>query len=222
MAVGLKKGFSLACAGAVLLNSIFSFPPESLAAEGGQKSAPVKCRLLPVKTGNWWEYAMISGVGKSKFRENIVAEKPAADGSRMVQIDTKGDRREARSRLLMEKDGCLYLSSVKYDLTPELNNSYSPAKLFLSNAVRPGSIWKWTGQCSRGGQEIEQWQVFPNEKVSVPAGNFDCVKISSLYRRGTLLVYATRWYAPQVGIVKGTDGNGFQKSSFELLRYHVK
>ena len=165
---------------------------------------------------------MTSALGKTQFKESIVAVKPVADGSNLVQVDTRGSRREAKSRFLTEKAGSVYLSSIKYDVTPELNNSYSPAKLFVSNAVRPGSIWKWTGKCSRKDLEIEQWQVFPNETVAVKAGRFDCVKISSLFRRGTLLVYATRWYAPDVGIVKGTDGNGFQKSSFELSRYHVK
>lgn len=207
---------------AVLLYSIFLFPFETAAKEASHQTADAKCRLYPVKIGNWWEYTMSSALGKTQFKESVVAVKPAADGTYLIQVDTRGARREAKSRFLTEKAGALYLSSIKYDITPELNNSYSPAKLFVSNAVRPGSIWKWTGKCSRKDLEIEQWQVFPNETVAVKAGKFACVKISSLFRRGTLLVYATRWYAPDVGIVKGTDGNGFQKSSFELTRYHVK
>lgn len=206
-----------ACISALLLSAT-----ETVAAERTQHENAETCRLFPAKMGNWWEYTMTSALGKTQFKESIKAVKPASQGAQIVKLDTIGGRREAKSRFLMVKGGSMYLSSVKYDVTPELNNSYSPPKLFVSNSVRPGSIWKWTGECSRGGQEIEQWQVFPNEKVAVKAGHFNCVKISSLFRRGTLLIYATRWYAPDVGIVKGTDGNGFEKSSFELNRYRVK
>jgi len=205
----------------------------SLAAALPSRGAPVKVRskmrgartsadLLPATAGNWWKYTRTSAVGKSQFKEFVSTSKPAPGGGLLVQLDTTGAKRENKSRFYITKNGGVSLMRVAYETLPALNNVYTPPKLTIADSVRPGSVWKWTGQCSRGGQETEQWQVFPRERVTVLAGSFECVKVSSLFRRGTLIVYTTLWYAPGVGIVKGTEGNGFEKSSFELDSYKVR
>ncbi|MBU3855511.1 TapB family protein [Bacteroides gallinaceum] len=76
----------------------------------------------------------------------------------------------------------------------------------------------------KAGLEVSKGRYEGFEKVTVPAGAFNCLKVSYKLRKNILYlprtVYVTQWYAEGIGLVKEetADKKGYLKQSKTLLR----
>jgi hypothetical protein len=68
----------------------------------------------------------------------------------------------------------------------------------------------------------EEAQVIGTEKVVVPAGTFQAMKMVSKVADGPALKTVTTWYADGVGMVKTETEGGQFKYGFELVDYSFK
>ncbi len=195
----------------ILIITVFACLPASSIGSDGD--------LFPLKAKNWWTYRGVDENDKPfEIKSVVESAKPGKDGVITYKVAT-GIRKESK---FYSKDGLkTVLKRFEVAGQPSASIDYVPAKLVIDSKIRPGSIWQWTGALTKSAGETERWQVFPIEKIKVPAGQFDCLRVGGLTIRGNVMVYQTRWYAANVGLVKAVDVIGSKKSTQELARYHV-
>lgn len=186
----------------------------AIAADGGGD-------LFPLKMKNWWTYKANDGNGKVvQIKYEVVSAKTASDGHTVFKVALRGGK-EAEARYYSKQGLKTLLERVESKAQPSLTVDYTPAKLIIDSNIRPGSIFQWTGEHMVPAGETERWQVFPTEKIKVPAGEFKCVRIGGLTIRDQVMVYQTRWFAKNVGLVKSVDVKNSKKSTQELSAFHV-
>ncbi len=175
--------------------------------------------LFPLKVNNWWAYKGVDENDKPfEIKSVVESAKPGKDGVIAYKVAT-GIRKESK---FYSKEGFkTLLKRLEVAGQPSASIDFVPAKLVIDSKIRPGSLWQWTGERTKPAGETERWQVFPIEKVKVPAGQFDCIRVGGLTIRGSVMVYQTRWYAANVGLVKAVDVIGSKKSTQELARFHL-
>lgn len=175
--------------------------------------------LFPLKVNSWWTYKVLDENGKAfEIKSVVESAKPGKDGAMTFKV-VSGKRKEAKFYSKDRFKTMLKRSEIAGQ--PSASIDFVPAKLIIDSKIRPGSIWQWTGSLTEPAGETERWQVFPIEKVKVPAGQFDCIRVGGLTIRGSVMVYQTRWFAANVGLVKAVDVIGSKKSTQELASFHV-
>jgi hypothetical protein len=173
--------------------------------------------LFPLKVGNTWTYKVTDQKGKTSQLKCTVAVPSGGNVGKTLFRLSAGDT----VKVYTKRDGKTFLESIEFPGKPAENVEFTPAKLVIDTNIRTDNLWKWNGKRSKGNSENDHWQVFPNEKVKVPAGDFDCVRVGGLSVHDGLMVYQTCWYAKNVGVVKSVDVQGSAKTSRELIKYHV-
>ncbi len=177
--------------------------------------------LFPLKAKNWWTYKSVDENGKaSEIKYVVESAKPGKDGVMTYKV-TSGNRNEAKSKFYSKDGGKTVLKRLELAGQPSSSIDFVPPKFIIDSKIRPGSVWQWTGERTKPAGETERWQVFPTEKVMVPAGQFDCVRVGGLTIRGKVMVYQTRWFAENVGLVKSVDVIGTKKSTQELSKFRL-
>ncbi len=177
--------------------------------------------LFPLKQNNRWTYKCIDENGKtSEIKYVVESARPGKDGVMTYKVTT-GNRKDAKAKFYCKDGFKTVLKRIETAGQRPASIDFVPAKLIIDSKIRPGSIWQWTGALTKPPGETERWQVFPQEKVKVPAGQFDCVRVGGLTIRGRVMVYQTRWYAVNVGLVKSVDVIGSKKATQELASYHL-
>lgn len=177
--------------------------------------------LFPLKPKNWWSYTTIDGDGKvAKVKFEVVSAKPGKDGATVFKVVLAGSK-EAEAKYYCKQGYKTVLQRVESKSQPSLSVNYVPAKLIIDSKIRPGSVFQWTGNRMVPVCETERWQVFPTEKVIVPAGQFECVRIGGLTVRDNVMVYQSKWFARNVGLVKSVDVKGSKKLTQELCAFRV-
>ncbi|AWM37558.1 hypothetical protein GobsT_44540 [Gemmata obscuriglobus] len=95
---------------------------------------------------------------------------------------------------LIVRDGCLW----------EMAGD-APGFLLLKFPPRVGDVWERKHTALAFDRTVTR--VVVEERIKVPAGTFDCVKVETrAYTGDTLEWTETNWYAPVVGLVKSTGG----------------
>ncbi len=206
--MGLSKVLTASVISAVI---VFSCSPAFSVSPDGD--------LFPLKVNNWWSYKGVDENDKPfEIKSVVESAKPGKDGVIAYKVAT-GIRKESK---FYSKEGFkTLLKRLEIAGQPSASIDFVPAKLVIDSKIRPGSLWQWTGERTKPAGETERWQVFPIEKVKVPAGQFDCIRVGGLTIRGNVMVYQTRWYAANVGLVKAVDVIGSKKSTQELARFHL-
>jgi len=201
---------SAACA---ILTVIVSNIPAHAAGPGGD--------LFPLKAGYWWTYKVTDSKGKSEsIKYSVVSAKAGKNGSNVFKVSAVGGK-ETSSKVYSKQGGRTALEGIEFAGKPVLNEHFVPPKLVVDSKVQTGSVWQWGGTRNSPDIETERWQVFPVEKVNVPAGEFNCVRIGGLSTKDSKAHYRTRWFAPNVGMVKEVDLLDSDKSIHELAAYHA-
>ncbi|HEX3086945.1 MAG TPA: hypothetical protein VHP99_20565, partial [Pyrinomonadaceae bacterium] len=90
---------------------------------------------------------------------------------------------------------------------------------FLKNPLTSGDSWTWKGKGMMGLDIDESNEVTGPETVTVPAGRFEAMKVTTKVVQGGAPVTKTYWYAPGVGLVKSMTDTGAVKSTTELLEH---
>ena len=104
-----------------------------------------------------------------------------------------------------------------------LGDDFSQAYYLLRYPLRPGTIWN---ELIEEDEIRARWRCEAYERVTVPAGTFDCVRVV-MEVEGTLpgnlgwLPVIYFWFAPDVGLVKSGEGLGrpYGSTLYELKAY---
>jgi hypothetical protein len=103
-----------------------------------------------------------------------------------------------------------------------LKATYEPPKQYLPNPPVAGQTWEWTGKDPTQMERHEKSRVVGFENVTVPAGKFRAVKVTSEQTGGSIPMTKTFWYAPGVGLVKTTTTGGSVSYGSALVDYSFK
>ncbi len=207
-----RNAVSITFAAIAVAGACFSSP--ALCADGGGD-------LFPLKAKNWWAYKTTDFDGKvAQVKYEVVGSKPAKDGHMVFKVALAGTK-EGEAKYYSKQGFKTMLERMESKSQPTLTVDYTPAKLIIDSNIRPGSIFQWTGEHMVPVGETERWQVFPTEKIKVPAGEFACVRVGGLTIRNEVMVYQTRWFSKNVGLVKSVDVKGTKKTTQELSSFHV-
>ena len=97
---------------------------------------------------------------------------------------------------------------------------FSPPQMMITSPLKKGAAWNFDGRA--GELKVQQhYEVVGEEKVDVPAGNFEAFRIHGEQTMPNRIII-DRWFVPGVGIVKdvttmeGAKGDLLQRISLEL------
>jgi hypothetical protein len=191
-------------------------------AQKGKQSLP---DYFPLPQGALWEYqSTTSSGGKSSFTVKVLQIEKQADGSNWYKVETKSTQSfydwysKPTGEVLMHREMGGQGSQSSYD------GNFEPTKPLLKNPLAVGQTWTWKGK--RPGvipvDAEESNQVVAAEKIKVPAGQFDSLKVVTQVSQGGAKLKKTYWYASGIGLVKGmTESDNFA-STTELVNYSFK
>ncbi len=172
---------------------------------------------FPLKHGLGWRYN--SNLGEIRSTVSV-------EGDRLT-IDSRSRRLDIVQNYLLAPEGVLLTSAESKTFLYSSRRTYHPFLLRFPAEVVIGQSWEWEGRevvdrnsivNSRLRGKIESW-----EKVTVPAGEFDCLKVTveTVSDDGTVS-RSTQWLASEVGIVKAAvevEAGGFSGLIISLLGF---
>ena len=171
--------------------------------------------LLPLGEGDEWEYAasieIPAGVTSrgaaavntsfTRIRRYLGKVKPAGDlpETDCFEVSVPGSPDE-REFVEIHDDRILLRGSLL--MRPETTRPlwYDHPIPFVEAGMRPGT--EAPGVSAAGGAMVRRLQVIAREPVTVPAGEFDSIRLLMTGTDGEMELRRTIWFAPGVGIVK--------------------
>jgi DUF3108-like len=187
-------------------------------AGGGYGPAGSK-DYFPLRPGNSWKYQSTTAEGKqSDFTIKVLSEeKNSGDTQYLVEtVSTFQPIHDWYSK----PNGWVLLNKEEY-VKAGTTSEFQPARQLLKNPLASGDSWNWQGKGMMGIAIEESNQVAGPETVSVAAGTFTAMKVTTRVNQGGASVTKTYWYAPGVGLVKSMTDTGSVKSNTQLLEYNV-
>lgn len=172
---------------------------------------------FPLGEGLAWRYDSNLGEVRSSV---------AVAGDR-VTVDSRSPRLDIVQEYLISPEGLFLTSARSKAFLYSSRRTYHPFLLRFPAAVRIGQSWKWEGKEVVDRKNIiesrVEGMVEGRETVTVPAGEFDCLKVNvkTVSSDGTVST-STQWLASGVGIVKaevGIDAGGFTGFIISLLGF---
>lgn len=174
---------------------------------------------FPLAVGYWWQYKnvekgwdfTIKVTGTEKIGDILCYKLETTAANDKVMIIQYYSKTEGKVLEIKQ----VYASS---------NNEavFEPSKEYLHNPLKTGDSWIWKGK-GMMSIDIEESNAVGNfEKITVPAGTFSAVKVSTDVKQGGQDVKKEYYYAPCVGLIKSHTDSGGIKSTLELVKYNLK
>ena len=174
---------------------------------------------FPLAVGDTWKYRSTTGDGKQSDFSIKVLNEQNEDGKPLYLVETVSTFQPIHD-WYSKPDGWVLMHREEYVKTGN-KAEYQPTKQFLKNPLTSGDSWQWKGKGMMGLDIDESNQVSGPETVSVPAGKFEAMKVTTKVVQGGAPVTKTYWYAMGVGMVKSMTDTGAVKSTTELLEYNT-
>ena len=172
---------------------------------------------FPLHVGDSWKYRSTTADGKqSEFSIKVLSEEKE-NGNPMFLVETVSTFQPIHD-WYSKPQGWVLMQRQEYMKTG-MKAEYQPTRQFLKNPLTSGDSWQWKGKGMMGVDIDESNEVAGPENVSVPAGNFKAMKVTTKVVQGGAPVTKTYWYAPGVGMVKSMTDTGSVKSTTELLEH---
>lgn len=178
---------------------------------------------FPLGEGLAWRYN--SNLGEVRSSVTVAGER--------VTVDSRSRRLDIVQEYRVSPEG-LFLAAARSDaFLFSSRRTYHPFLLRFPAEVRIGQTWEWEGKEVVDRRTIiesrVEGRVEGREPVAVPAGEFDCLRVTvkTFSSDGTVST-STQWLASGVGIVKaevGIDPGGFTGFIISLLgfdRYYLE
>ncbi len=151
---------------------------------------------FPLKSGLCWKY-------KSNLGETIV--RVTKEGEKYILV-FQAPHVRLEQRLALTEDGVVLLGGKSKIYFFSNQRTYQPPLVRLPLPPRVGRTWFWEGTELVDDEVLHsriEGTIVGEEKVEVPAGEFDCLKveIETTSDDGTL-TSSTQWIASGVGVVK--------------------
>ena len=195
-------------------------PPSGVAAE---VSAPQP------KAGSYWRYAIVDGF--TRIPRDTVEYRVAGIDADVVTVNVNTDRQQSTE--LYSRDG----NWLRRPATNMQEFTFSPAYRAFDFPLAAGKKWKARATATdpadrRSFPVIIEAQVLGWERVKVPAGEFDALKVRRHVfldywlqgERGQSVIMETDWYAPSVQQVvrRETTSQYLKLAALEAPRFvHV-
>jgi|SRR5262252_5382724 len=190
----------------------------SSSTEGGSGSSVND--FFPLRVGDSWKYRSTTADGKqSEFTIKVLSEEKE-NGNPLYLVETVSTFQPIHD--WYSKSGGWVLMHRQEYVKSGTKAEYQPTKQFLKNPLKSGDSWHWKGKGMMGLEIDEANEVAGPETVSVPAGRFEAMKVTTRVVQGGAPVMKTYWYAGGVGLVKSMTDTGSVKSTTELLEHPTK
>jgi hypothetical protein len=184
-------------------------------SSGGSSSSAKD--YFPLRVGDSWKYRSTTADGKqSEFTIKVLSEEKES-GNPLYLVETVSTFQPIHD-WYSKPEGWVLMHRQEYVKTGS-KVEYQPTKQFLKNPLTSGDSWQWKGKGMMGLEIDESNEVAGPESVSVPAGRFEAMKVTTKVVQGGAPVTKIYWYAPGVGMVKSMTDTGAVKSTTELLEH---
>lgn len=166
-------------------------------------AAPVPTHLMkpaapvyyfPVAVGAKWVYA-----GQGRDEELVVTDVDEVDGRKVVTVQQVAGEQ-------LTPDEKMGVSAAGLSRSECKGQKCDPPLHMLTVPFKPGQAVTWKSDNIEGTDTI-----VGVERVKVPAGTFEAVRVDSSYTFGGVTGAAQFWYAPGVGLVKMTYDGGKER-----------
>jgi hypothetical protein len=204
--------------------------------------------MFDFKEGTTWEWTNYDKKGKLTGKTLQTVDKYSISGGdiaatlTLVSEDDKGEKTEPISMDFTCKDGVVYYDMKKFvpeqylsDENGELNVEVTGNNLEMPTNMKEGDVLKDASvTMDIGGSDspmpikftvnINNRKVLSDEKLTTPAGDFDCLVITqtiSTKMMVTMEMDSKDWYAEGIGMVKSeTSRKGKLISSSVLTKFN--
>jgi hypothetical protein len=174
---------------------------------------------FPLNPGDSWKYESTTADGKhSDFTIKVLNEEKE-NGNPLYLVETVSSFQPIHD-WYSKPGGWVLLHREEY-VKSGAKAEFQPTRQLLKNPLSNGDSWQWKGKGMMGLDIDESNKVSGSETVSVPAGKFTAMKVTTQVVQGGAPVTKTYWYAPGVGLVKSMTDTGSVKSTTELTEYNV-
>ncbi len=156
-------------------------------------------RYYPTTLGAKWVYTDASGDDVL-----VISKVEEVKGAKVVTVErVEGEKRFPFEKVRVSEGGVARVAIPQGEFDPPL--------VLLSVPFKVGDAWTYRGAGAGTLAQQRTSAVFGSEKVTVPAGTFDAVRVDAEYTiafgQATVKHSCSFWYAPGVGLVKMKDGN---------------
>ena len=190
-----------------------SMSPSSSSGGGSSDASD----YFPLRVGDSWKYRSTTADGKqSDFTIKVLSEEKE-NGEPRYLVETVSTFQPIHD-WYSKPSGWVLMHRQEF-VNTKMKAEYQPTKQFLKNPLTSGDSWNWKGKGMMGLEIDEQNEVSGPESVSVPAGRFQAMKVTTKVVQGGAPVTKTYWYAGGVGMVKSMTDTGAVKSTTELLEH---
>lgn len=164
-----------------------------------------------------WNYKTTTSAGMSmEMRQVVTGVTKHADGSGYEVVINSYSPTESINTYHKVPGWVLTDKAV----TPSANYTFDYEKDIntLMNPLAVGKTWSYKG---KGGDLAitQDWTCVGPENVTVPAGDFKAIKVTSTADYGGNVSKFTFWYVDRVGMVKSITEAGGMTSTTELHKY---
>jgi hypothetical protein len=169
-----------------------------LAAAPVPKGGP-KPWKFPDRVGTEWVYDCTSG--RFPVLRATITKVETNEGEKLIRLRTASEAvidgmkvsTTDESTVVVGDDGWLAMRGPKPDFC------------LLKLPHNTGDVWEWKHTNTYYDRTVSQ--IVSEEKLKVPAGTFDCVRVETKAYDGKNLEWTeTNWFASDVGLVKSTGG----------------
>jgi hypothetical protein len=172
-----------------------------------QEGAPATHPYYPLKAGSEWTYKVQGGPIKVK----VAGTEKVAGGATGYKLETSaGNKVSATETVAVTAEGV-----QRFNV-----NGLNPEKPILFLPMDPEKTKEWTVDTKVSGQDIKGTFKVDKEKVTVPAGTYDAIRVKGDGMKiGATTTTVEYWFAKDVGIVKLKFTLGSQDATLELESY---
>src|SRR5207237_10239062 len=148
----------------------------SPSSSGGASSTGSK-DYFPLRVGDSWKYRSTTADGKqSEFSIKVLSEEKD-NGGTLYLVETVSTFQPIHD-WYSKPSGWVLMHRQEYVKTGS-KAEYQPTKQFLKNPLMRGDAWHWKGKGMMGVEIDESNDVSSPETVSVPAGKFEAMKVTT-------------------------------------------
>ena len=174
---------------------------------------------FPMAKGYWWKYQIVEK--KTEFTIKVAGTEKVGDHS-CFKLDTvAGNDKHMFSEYYSKTPGKILWPREVY-VTAKRTVDFKPPRIQIHNPLKIGDTWSWKGKGMMGIDIEDSAKVLKTEKVTVPAGTFNCVVVQVNTVQGGANIEKTYWYAPNVGMVKSVTKTSAFTSNVVLTKYNLK
>jgi hypothetical protein len=190
--------------------------PSSGGLSSGGMSSGAK-DYFPLNVGDSWKYRSTTADGKQSDFTIKVLNEAKENGNTLYLVETVSTFQPIHD-WYSKPSGWVLMHRQEYVKSGQ-KAEYQPTKQFLKNPLTSGDSWTWKGKGMMGLDIDESNEVSGPETVTVAAGKFEAMKVTTKVVQGGAPVTKTYWYAPGVGLVKSMTDTGAVKSTTELIEH---